>query len=152
MLRLRNEASQLELQPPPPCSWLNAPSIRSSGLKGSVFDYPSSDYTSGFGALIKNCVVTAGKNRDERARRGSNFRVRIFANAKVTAMVTVKRAGRRRGGQSPLSQRLQAALPMSSSWFIHADHIMAARKPDQNLSWQKYLIPYLLPLLLQLLS
>lgn len=106
----------------------------------------------GSGALITNRGVTAGKNLDDRVRRVSNFRVRIFANAKVTAMVTVEWAGRRRGGQSPLSQRLQAVLPVSSSCFIHAHHIMAARKPDQNLSWQKYLIPYLLPLLLQLLS
>lgn len=42
-------------------------------------------------------------------------------------IATVKRAPRRRGGQSPLSRRLQAVLPMSSSCFIHADHIMAAR-------------------------
>lgn len=78
--------------------------------------------------------------------RRADFRkcVLSFINAKVIVIRTVSGARWRRGGQSQLSQRLQAALPMSSSCFIHAGHIQAARNPDQNLFWQKYLMPYLL--------
>lgn len=37
------------------------------------FESPSSDYTSRFGALIKNCVVTAGTNLGGRVRRVLKF-------------------------------------------------------------------------------
>lgn len=105
------------------------------------------------GLLIKkNCVVTSGKNPHGRVWGPLRFQNADSVNAKVTVIATVKWARCLRGGQSLLSRRLQAVLPMSSSCFIHADHIMAARKADQNLFWQKYLIPYLLLLLLRLLS
>lgn len=44
------------MQSPPTCSWLNSSSTHSISLKASEFDYPSSDYASLSGALIKKIV------------------------------------------------------------------------------------------------